>query len=124
MTDEIPPDQPLLGAGYDPNLPLLVRRAPYNYIESKVVALSTTSKIHEFKRKPDRVEIVNMDASILIYVNFERAAAAADGFTIAKSGTQGWDLRVPSVNLIAASATPNALVVGMAYKDERYRSRQ
>ena len=110
MADDIPPDQSPLSAGFDINLPLLVRRAPYNYVEATVVTLSTTSKAHQFKRKPDRIEVVNMDTSIIIYVNFNRVAAASDGYGIAVKSKDGWDLRVPSVNLVSASGTPKALV--------------
>jgi hypothetical protein len=124
MADDIPPDQSPLSAGLDINLPLLVRRAPYNYVEATVVTLSPVSKTHQFKRKPDRIEVVNMDTGIIIYVNFLRVAAAADGYGIAVKDKVGWDLRVPSVNLLAASGTPKALVVAFSYKDERYRARQ
>jgi hypothetical protein len=102
-------------------LPKPVAQEGYPYSWSKVVALSTVSKRQDFKYWSDWVSITNMDTSIVIHANFDRKAAAADGYYIAAKAKIEIPIQTNVVNLIAASGTPNALVHVLSREGRRFK---
>ena len=97
----------------------LEQELAYNYVECKSSALSTSNSFIELSRYPDELILVNTDSSIIIYVNFDKAAASTNSLPIRPNSAQRIKLRCRRVGAVSASGTPTLFVCALAYRDER-----
>jgi len=96
-----------------------VEEIPYAYAEHEYKTASTSNQFIDLKRYPDELILVNRDSTNIVYVKFDQAANATDGFPIRANSSEKFKLRCRRIGVICSAGTPVLHVLALAYRDER-----
>ena len=95
-------------------------RRPYEWVEEKQIACSTTPNHVDLDYKPDELILGNPSNSHTIFVSFDEMAAETRGIPINPNHVLKLFIRAHRISAVADTDTPRLYILGLAYRRERW----